>query len=156
MFCRFQFWSGVTGYQPSAVNDFGRTVTHHPENIERQDEKESDSVEIKFNSHLMIDFRLIKGIGDDFRVITNGPRAGPHRILGEQKDMFAPPFLDGGVTAPLLPLFHRPFPDTIPVPPPISNTWRFFFAADAVIICRLVERLSVAYGISLAQLLLRK
>ena len=94
--------------------------------------------------------QAFRKVGD----LLNGPRAGLHRILGEQKDMFSPPFLDGGVTAPPAPLFRHPFLDTVPVPPPISNAC--FFAADAGIICRLVESLSVAYGISLAQLLLRK
>ena len=38
---------------------------HRPENIETQEEKESDSVEIKLRGYLVIEFRLIKGIRDD-------------------------------------------------------------------------------------------
>ena len=41
-----------------------------PENIERQEEKERDSVEIKLKLHLVIEIRPIKGIGDKFRVIV--------------------------------------------------------------------------------------
>ena len=42
-------------------NDFGRTVMHHPENIERQEEKENGSVKIKSETHLVLEFCLIKG-----------------------------------------------------------------------------------------------
>ena len=41
-----------------------------PENIERQEEKESGSVEIKLKRHLVIEFRLIKGIEDSFGAIA--------------------------------------------------------------------------------------
>ena len=41
---------------------------HRPENIERQEEKERDSVEIKLKRHSVIEFRPIKGIGDNFGV----------------------------------------------------------------------------------------
>ena len=43
---------------------------HRPENIERQEEKESGSVEIKLNRHLVIESRLIKGVGGNFGVIA--------------------------------------------------------------------------------------
>ena len=44
----------------------------HPlhEYIERQEEKDGDSVYIKLKRHLVIGFRLIKGIGDNFRAIA--------------------------------------------------------------------------------------
>ena len=42
---------------------------HSPENIERQEEKESGSVWKKLKHHLVIEFRLIKGIGDNYRDI---------------------------------------------------------------------------------------
>ena len=40
------------------------------ENIERQEEKGNGGVEIKLNRHAMIECRLLKGIGDNFRVIA--------------------------------------------------------------------------------------
>ena len=40
------------------------------ENIERQEEKDSGGVEIRLKCHLMIEFHLIKGVGDNFRVIA--------------------------------------------------------------------------------------
>ena len=43
---------------------------HRAENIERQEEKESGSVEIRLKRHLVIEFLLIKGIGDTLGVIT--------------------------------------------------------------------------------------
>ena len=43
---------------------------HRPENIERQEENERGSVEIKLKRHLVIKFRLIKGIGDTSSVIA--------------------------------------------------------------------------------------
>ena len=39
-----------------------------PENIERQEEKERDSVGTKLNLHLVIEIHPIKGIGDKCRV----------------------------------------------------------------------------------------
>ena len=50
----------VAVYHPSTDDDFGRTVVHPYENIERQEEKESGSVHIKPKRHLVIEFRLIK------------------------------------------------------------------------------------------------
>ena len=41
---------------------------HHPENIERQEEKMSGNVEI--NRCLVIESRLIKGIGGNFGVMA--------------------------------------------------------------------------------------
>ena len=43
---------------------------HRPENIERQEDKESGNVEMKLKRHLAIDFFLKKSIGDNFRVIV--------------------------------------------------------------------------------------
>ena len=47
-FYRLRLRPGVARYQPSTDNDFGRTVLHRPENIERQEEHESD---IKLKRH---------------------------------------------------------------------------------------------------------
>ena len=69
-FCRLRLWPGVARYQPSTGNDFGQTVMHRPKNIERQEENESVSVKIKLKRHLVIDFRLIQDIGDNFGVIA--------------------------------------------------------------------------------------
>ena len=55
-----QSTAGVVGYQPSTDNDSGRTITRRPENIEGQEEKESESPELKLKRHLVIEFRLIK------------------------------------------------------------------------------------------------
>ena len=49
---------------------FGQTVMPRPEHIERQEEKESGSVEIKLKRHLVIEIRPIKGIRDKFGVIV--------------------------------------------------------------------------------------
>ena len=38
--------------------------------IERQEEKASGSVQIKLRRHLLVEFRLIKGIGDNFGAIA--------------------------------------------------------------------------------------
>ena len=43
---------------------------HRPENVEGQEENYSYSVEIKFKRHLMIQFRLIKGIKYNLGVIA--------------------------------------------------------------------------------------
>ena len=56
--------------QPSKDDAFGQAVMHHPDNTGRQEEKESGSVEIKVQRHLVIDVRLISGIGDNSRVIA--------------------------------------------------------------------------------------
>ena len=45
-------------------------LMNRPENIERQQEKESGSVGIKLKRHLVIECRLIKCIGDNFWVIA--------------------------------------------------------------------------------------
>ena len=68
-FCRLRLRPGVAGCQPSIDNAFGRPVIHRPENVERREEKEIDGVEIKLKRHFVIQFRLIKGIGDNFGVI---------------------------------------------------------------------------------------
>ena len=70
-FCRLRLRPGVAGYQPSTVNDFGRTVMRRPENIERREEMESGSGEIKFKRHLLIEFRLIRGIRGYLVVIAS-------------------------------------------------------------------------------------
>ena len=46
------------------------SYAYRPENIERHEEKESGSVEIKLKRHLVIEFRLIKGVEDSFRAIA--------------------------------------------------------------------------------------
>ena len=51
---------GVAGYHPSKDNDFGRTAKHRLENIETQEEKESGSVKLKLESHLVVGFGLKK------------------------------------------------------------------------------------------------
>ena len=43
---------------PSTDDDIGRTCMRRLENVERQEEKESDSVEIKLKRHLVIKFGL--------------------------------------------------------------------------------------------------
>ena len=45
-----------------------------PEDIERLEEKESGSVEIKLKHHLVIELYLKKSIGDSFRVIAISSR----------------------------------------------------------------------------------
>ena len=57
-------------YQRSTDNDLGRTVMRRIENIERQGEKESGRMGIRLKRHLVTGFRLIKGIGDNLRVIA--------------------------------------------------------------------------------------
>ena len=69
-FYRLRIRLGVAGYHPSPDSHFGRTVMLRPENIERQEEKERGSVEIKLKRHLAIEIRLIKGIEDKFRAIV--------------------------------------------------------------------------------------
>ena len=66
-FCRLRLRLVVASYQRSLDNDFGRKAMHRPENIKGQEEKESDDVEMKSKRHLPIEFREIKGIGDNFR-----------------------------------------------------------------------------------------
>ena len=46
-FCRLRLRSRVAGYQPSTENGFGRTVMRRPEKIEKQEEKDSVSEEVK-------------------------------------------------------------------------------------------------------------
>ena len=43
---------------------------HIPEDIERQEGKESDNVQIKLKRHLLIGLSLINAIGDSFRSIA--------------------------------------------------------------------------------------
>ena len=69
-FCRLRLRPGVAGYQLSTDNAFGRPVIHRPEIIERREENESDGVELKLKRHFVIQFRLLKGIGDNFGVNT--------------------------------------------------------------------------------------
>ena len=45
-------------------------VMHRLENIERQEEEESGSVEKKLEHHLVIEFGLKKSIGENFRAIA--------------------------------------------------------------------------------------
>ena len=40
------------------------------ENIERQEENESDSVDRKLKRHLVMKFNLMKGFGDNFKAIA--------------------------------------------------------------------------------------
>ena len=47
-------------YHPSTDDDLGRTVIHPYESIERQEEKESGSIQIKPRRHVVIEFRFIK------------------------------------------------------------------------------------------------
>ena len=68
--CGLRLRPGVAGYQPSTVDDFGRTVVYCPENSERQEEKESGSVEIKLKRHLVMKFHLMKAFGDNLKVIA--------------------------------------------------------------------------------------
>ena len=44
---------------------------HRLENIERQEEKENDSVEINLKSHLVIEFGQKETIGDNFRTMRS-------------------------------------------------------------------------------------
>ena len=48
----------------------GRTAIHLPDNIERQEEKKRGGVSISLKCHLLMEFRLIKGNGEDFRAIA--------------------------------------------------------------------------------------
>ena len=41
------------------------------EKIERQEENRSGSVEIKFMRRLVIEFRIVNGIWDNFRIIVS-------------------------------------------------------------------------------------
>ena len=59
---------GVASHHPSIYDHLGRTVTHLPENIERQEEKESDSVDFKLKCYLAVEHRLINCVGENFRV----------------------------------------------------------------------------------------
>ena len=43
---------------------------HPPQDIERQEEKDSGSVKLKFKRHFLIEFHVIKRIGDNFRVMV--------------------------------------------------------------------------------------
>ena len=43
---------------------------HPAENIERREEKESSSVQIKLKRYLVKEFRLLKVIGDNFQDIA--------------------------------------------------------------------------------------
>ena len=72
-FGRLRLRPGVAGYRPAADYDIGRTVMHvmyPPENVERQEEKESGGIQIKLKLYLIIEIHLIKGIGDKFRAIV--------------------------------------------------------------------------------------
>ena len=55
---------------PAGGDNFERTLMHSPENIEILEEKESGSVYIKSKHHLVIEFRLIKGIAYNFSAIA--------------------------------------------------------------------------------------
>ena len=52
-FCRLQLRPGV-----ATDGNFDRTVMHRLENIERQEENESGSAEIKLGCHLVIEIGL--------------------------------------------------------------------------------------------------
>ena len=68
--CRLRLRPGVATYHPSTDDDFGRTVMHRLENVERQEHNESVSVQIKLKRHIVIKFGLINGIEDNFRAIA--------------------------------------------------------------------------------------
>ena len=68
-FCRLRLRLGVAGCHPLTDDNFGRTGMHRLENIERRIEKESGSVWIKLEGHLVIKFGLKKGIGYSLRAI---------------------------------------------------------------------------------------
>ena len=51
---------GVAGCHPSTDDDYGRMVIHPPQNIERQEEKNSSNVQIKLKRRLVMEVRLIK------------------------------------------------------------------------------------------------
>ena len=57
----FRLRNRVAGYKRSTGNDFGQTVMHRHENIERQEEKKCGSVDMKLKRHLVIEFSLIQG-----------------------------------------------------------------------------------------------
>ena len=59
-FGRLRLRPGVPGYLQSTDDDLGRTVIHRLENVERQEEKKSVSVEIKLKRRLVIKFGLEK------------------------------------------------------------------------------------------------
>ena len=69
---RLPLRSGVAGYRPSTDDDFGRRIMHRLKNVERQEEKESASVEIRLKRHLVIKFeiRLKNDIEDNSRAIA--------------------------------------------------------------------------------------
>ena len=67
-FSRLRLRPGVAAYLPSKDNDFRRAVMHRPENIERQEEMVSGRVEINSKRKLVIEFRLIRDIRDNFGV----------------------------------------------------------------------------------------
>ena len=45
-------------------------VMHSPLNIERQEEKDSGSVKIKFKRHFVTELGVTKRIGDNFRAMA--------------------------------------------------------------------------------------
>ena len=69
---RLPLRSGVAGYRPSTDDDFGRRIMHRLKNVERQEEKESASVEIRLKRHLVIKFEIClkNGIEDNSRAIA--------------------------------------------------------------------------------------
>ena len=69
-FRRLRLRPGVAGYQPSTDNDFWPNGYASSRYHWKQDEKESGSVEIMLKRNLAIEFRLIKGIEDNFGVTS--------------------------------------------------------------------------------------
>ena len=69
---RLPLQSGVAGYRPSTDDDFSRRIMHRLKNVERQEEKERASVEIRLKCHLVIKFeiRLKNGIEDNSTAIA--------------------------------------------------------------------------------------
>ena len=59
-FGRLRLRPGVDDCHPPTNNDFGLTVIHPSENIERQEEKDNGSVQIKLKRHFLMDFPLNK------------------------------------------------------------------------------------------------
>ena len=69
-FCQLRFRPGVAGCHPSTDDNFGRKGMHRLENIERQEENESGSVELRLGRRLVIEVGLKKGNGDNFSAIV--------------------------------------------------------------------------------------
>ena len=67
---------GVAAYHPSTDDDIDGTVMNHLGNIERQEERDSGSVQIMPKRHLVIESRLIKVSELTIRVKRGHPAGG--------------------------------------------------------------------------------